>query len=98
MWRWCSIRTLKRIMNTPSQVPNLWSLVNLNNDCQRFRYSALKIRWRKYTRWARESYLYTVSELYNRLGLHGRLFADYEDMRDQVKSLIIETFGNKNLT
>ena len=98
MWRWCSIRTLKRIMKAPSQVPNLWSLVNLNNDCQRFRYSALKIRWRKYTRWARESYLYTVSELYNRLGLHGRLFADYEDMRDQIKSLIIETFGNQNLT
>ena len=98
MWRWCQTRTLKRILDTPGQTPYLWELINLNLDCQRFRYTALKTKFRKYTRWARESYLYIASELYNRLGLHGRHFEDYEEMRNQVKSQLISTFGNQNLT
>ena len=98
MWRWCSIRTFKRILGKPDQVPFLYSLVNLNTDTHyRVRYNALKTRWRKLTRWARESFLFTVTQLYNNLGLHGRLFADYEDMRDQIKSKIITSFGNRNL-
>ena len=32
MWRWCSIRTLKRILRKPDQVPFLYSMVNLNAD------------------------------------------------------------------
>ena len=98
MWRWCQIRTLKRILDLPGQTPHLWELVNLNLDCQRFRYTALKTKFRKYTRWAREAYLYTSSELYNRLGLHGRHFEDYAEMRTQVKGQLIATFGNQNLT
>ena len=98
MWRWCSIRTLKRILGKPSQVLYLWELTDINNDCQRFRYSALKTKWRKHTRWARESYLFSVTNLYNSLGLHGRHFEDYEDMRDRIKSLLVTTYGNKNLT
>lgn len=98
MWRWCSIRTLKRILGKPDQVPYLAALINLNKDTHyRVRYNALKTHWRKLTRWARESYLFSVTQLYNSLGLHGRLFADYEDMRDQIKNKLILTFGNKNL-
>ena len=98
-WRWCSIRTLRRIISQPGQVPYLWSLVNLNtNSHYTVRYNAFKTKFKKLTRWARESYLYSVTELYNLLGLHGRLYADYDDMKNQIKGKLISVFGNRNLT
>ena len=98
MWRWCSIRTLKRILGKPDQVPYLAALIDINSDSHyRVRYNALKTRWRRLTKWAREAFLFNVAQLYNQLGLHGRLFADYEDMRDQIKCTLISTFGNRNL-
>ena len=98
MWRWCSVRTLKRILRSPGQTPNLWSLVDMNTDPRyATRYNALKTRWSKFTRWARESYLYTVLETYNALGLHGRYFEDYEHMRDSVKAQLKTDYGNDNI-
>ena len=61
------------------------------------RYRALKLNWRKYTRWARDSFVNQATGYYNKLGLHGQHFEDYLDMRDKVKSRIIQEFGNKNL-
>ena len=98
MWRWCMIRTLKRIMGAPRQTPHLWEVVNLNTDPARnVRYNSLKLTWRKNTRWARDSYIYQAVDCYNSLGLHGRLFADYEDMRDQIQMSLISKWGNRNL-
>ena len=98
MWHWCCIRTLKRIMSTPRQVPHTWAIIDLNKDPLRnVRYNSLKLTWRRLTRWARESYVFCAESVYNTLGLHGRLFADYEDMRDQIKSSIIAHFGNANI-
>ena len=98
MWHWCCIRTLKRIMSTPRQVPHTWALLNMNTDPLRdVRYNSLKFHWRKLTRWARESFLFCSITVYNTLGLHGRLFADYEDMRDQIKASIIAHYGNINI-
>ena len=97
-WRWCSIRTLKRIISTPGQVPYLWNLVDLNNNSHyTVRYAAFKLKFKKLTRWARESFLFSVTQLYNQLGLHGRLYADYDDMKAQIKGTLIQTFGNRNL-
>ena len=98
MRRWCCIRTLKRIMQCPSQVPHLWDVVNLNQGpMHSVRYNALKLHWRKYTRWARDSFVYQATDLYNSMGLHGRGFEDYEDMRDQIKLTIRQMFGNRNV-
>ena len=98
MWHWCCIRTLKRIMGAPQQTPHLWNILNLNTDPLRnVRYNSLKLNWRKLTRWARESYVFCAVQGYNVLGLHGRLFADYEDMRDQIKSSITVHYGNANV-
>ena len=95
---WCCVRTLKRIMTHPSQTPNLWELVNMNEGAHYdVRYRALKLNWRKNTRWARDSFVSQATDLYNKLGLHGQGFEDYHDMRDRVKSKIIQEFGNKNL-
>ena len=98
MWRWCSVRTLKRIMRSPGQTPYLWSLIDMNTDPRYVtRYSALKTKWRKFTRWARESFLYTVVDTYNALGMHGRFFEDYEHMRDSVKAQLKTDYGNENI-
>ena len=98
MWHWCCIRTLKRIMGSPRQVPHTWKIINLNTDPLRnVRYNSLKLTWRKLTRWARESFVFCSVDVYNALGLHGRLFADYEDMRDQIKATITQHFGNANV-
>ena len=95
---WCCVRTLKRIMTHPSQTPNLWELVNMNEGpLHNVRYRALKLNWRKNTRWARDSFVSQATDLYNKLGMHGRAFEDYQDMRDKVKSDIVQKFGNKNL-
>ena len=59
MWHWCCIRTLKKVMKTPSQAPLLWTLLDQNEDPERpLRYNGMKVKWRKFTRWARESYAY----------------------------------------
>ena len=98
MRAWCCVRTLKRIMSHPGQTPHLWELVNMNEGALHdVRYRALKLNWRKFTRWARDSFLSQATDLYNKLGLHGQGFEDYHDMRDRVKSKIIQEFGNKNL-
>ena len=98
MWRWCCVRTFKRILKTPSQTPHLWSLVDMNADPRyNTRYNALKTKWRKHTRWARESFLFTVVDTYNALGLHGKYFEDYEHMRDSVKQQLKTDFGNENI-
>ena len=99
MYRWCQIRTLKRILSLQGgQTPHLWEILDLTTSTHySVRYQAIKLSWRKLTRWAREAYVFTSTMLYNELGLHGRLFADYEDMRDQVKNTLIWTFGNANL-
>ena len=98
MWHWCCIRTLKRIMKYPSQAPYLWSLLRQNEDPERpLRYNGLKLVWRSYTRWAYESYAYCAQHVWNLLNLHGRLFIDYEDMRDTIKMLIRNRFGNNNI-
>ena len=55
------------------------------------------MNWSKFTPWARSSYVYQAVAIYNELGLHGRGFEDYQEMRDQVKSTIISTYGNKNI-
>ena len=95
---WCCIRTLKRIMSLPAQTPHLWKLVNMNEGALHdVRYKALKLKWGKNTRWARDSYLSQATDQYNQLGLHGRLFEDYKEMRNVVKSAISNFFGNKNL-
>ena len=36
-------------------------------------------------------------DVYNALGLNGRLFTNYEDMRDQIKASITIHFGNANV-
>ena len=98
MWRWCCVRTFKRILKTPSQTPHLWSLVDVNADPRyNTRYNALKTKWRKHTRWARESFLFSVVDTYNALGLHGKYFEDYEHMRDSVKQQLKTDFGNENI-
>ena len=98
MWHWCSIRTLKRIMKYPSQAPYLWSLLRQNEDPERpLRYNGLKLVWRTYSRWAYESYAYCAQNVWNLLNLHGRLFIDYEDMRDTIKMLSRNRFGNDNI-
>ena len=98
MRRWCMLRTLKRILSCPSMVPHVWDLLNLNQGpMHNVRYNALKLHWRKYTRWARDSYVYQSTDLYNRLGLHGRGYEDYADMRDSIKLNIKLMFGNKNV-
>ena len=98
MWRWCSVRTLKRILGSPGQTPYLWKLINLNTDTRyETRYNALKTNWQKHTRWARESFLFTVVSTYNSLGLHGRYFEDYEHLRDSVKAQLKTEYGNLNI-
>ena len=85
-------------MALPSQTPHLWKLVNMNEgSIHDVRYKALKLKWGKNTRWARDSYLSQAADQYNQLGLHGRLFEDYKEMRNVVKSAISNFFGNKNL-
>ena len=66
-------------------------------DPMKLRYNSLKLNWSKLTRWARESFVYCASHTYNELGLHGRLFADYEDMRDQIRCTLVRTYGNANV-
>ena len=98
MWRWCSVRTLRRIMDHPGMTPHLWSLLDLNiNPRYETRYQAFKTKWKKHTRWARESFLFTVLDTYNELRIRGRYFEDYEHMRDTVKELIKTEFGNQNI-
>ena len=98
MRRWCMVRTLKRILNQPHQVPHTWDLINLNQGpLHNVRYNALKLHWRKNTRWARDSFLSQATKLYNLLGLHGRGYADYAEMRDSVKLNIKLMFGNRNV-
>ena len=94
---WCCIRTLKRIMSNPLQVPHLWEVVNLNQGpMHSVRYNALKLHWKKNTRWARDSFVYQATDYYNKLGLHSRGFEDYQDMRNQVKLTIRQMYGNRN--
>ena len=98
MWHWCCIRTLKRVMLNPSQAPHLWAVLDQNEDPERpLRYNGMKVTWRKFTRWARESFAWSSVATYNHLNLHGRLFANYEDMRDSVKMSIRNAYGNANL-
>ena len=61
------------------------------------RYNALKLHWRKYTRWTRDSFVFYATDLYNSMGLHGRGFKDYKDMSDQIKLTIKQMFGNRNV-
>ena len=98
MRTWCCVRTLKRFMEHPSQAPHTWDIINMNEGpLHDVRYRAVKLNWRKFSPWARNSYVYRATSLYNQLGLHGRCFEDYKDLRDQVKSTIISSFGNKNI-
>ena len=98
MRRWCLIRTLKRFLSRPEQVPHVWELINLNQGpLHNVRYNALKLHWRKYTRWARDSFVYQATDLYNVLGLHGRGYEDYKQMRDSITLNIKLMFGNLNL-
>ena len=98
MRRWCLIRTLKRFLDKPRQVPHVWELINLNQGpAHVIRYNSLKLHWRKYTRWARESFIYNSTSLYNALGMHGRGYEDYQQMRDSVKLNIKLMFGNSNI-
>ena len=98
MRAWCCVRTMRRFMDHPSQAPHTWDILNLNNDpLQNVRYRALKMNWTKFTPWARSSYVYQAVAIYNELGLHGRGFEDYQEMKDQVKSNIISLYGNKNI-
>ena len=91
-------QTLRRILAIPRQVSHLWEIVNLNQEPMRsVHYNALKLHWRKYTRWARDSFVYQATDLYNSMGLHGRGFEDYEDMRDQIKLTIRQMFSNRNV-
>ena len=61
------------------------------------RYRAVKLNWKRFTTWARSSFVYQAMTFLNQLGLHGRSYKDYKDMRHQVKSAIISKFGNKNI-
>ena len=92
------MRTLKRILGSPSQTPYLWELVDMNLDPRyATRYNALKTKWHKFTRWVRESYLYTVISTYNAMGMHGRYYEDYEHLRDSVKAQLRADYGNENI-
>ena len=100
MWHWCCIRTLKRIMSYSSQTPYVWNILDLNMApmySYSFRYNSLKLSWKKLTRWARESYVFCAQSVYNTLGLHGMKFKTYETMRDHIKMLIRNHFGNENI-
>ena len=98
MWRWGSIRTLKRILKDPEQVPFLWQNVDIaRGDHHEVRYRALGFKVKKKTRHIRESYLWSATNVYNDLGLHGRFFADYEEFREQVKDMIRLRYGNRNV-
>ena len=102
MWRWCCIRTLNRMIHCPRQAPFVWGIIKHNMEIGIFhyemRYKSLKLAWRRLTRWARESFVFCAVDVYNTLGLHGRAFADYKEMRDQIRSTLIRTFGNANVT
>ena len=99
MYRWCQIRTLKRILDwRGKQTPHLWQVIDLTTSTHySVRYQAIKLHWKKMTRWARESFAYTGTSLYNELGLWGRLFADKDDMKHQVTNNLLWRYGNKNL-
>lgn len=100
MWRWCCIRSLKRMIYNYTMVPHVWQIIKINVGVVQtytLRYNSLKLHWSKLTRWARESYVYCAVDVYNALGLHGRLFADYNDMRDQIRCTLIRHFGNLNI-
>ena len=98
MWRWSSIRTLKRILNWPPQVPFLWQNVDIaRGDHHEVRYKALGFKVKKKTRHIRESFLWNATNTYNDLGLHGRLFADYDEFRDRVCDEIRFRYGNRNV-
>ena len=72
--------------------------MDLNSDPRyNTRYTAVKTKWRKFTRWTRDSYLYTVIDTYNSLAMHGRYYEDYEHMRDSVKAQLKTDFGNENM-
>ena len=98
MYRWVCIRTLRRILSSPRMMPVTFDKLRLNSDPARnLRYNSLKTDWRVNTRWSRESYIMSAVSLYNELGLHGRLYADKDDARDQIQSSLIWTYGNSNL-
>ena len=85
-------------MSLPRMMPVTYDKLVLNTDPNRnLRYNSLKLDWKFSTKWARESYIAGVVSLYNELGLHGRLFADKDDARDQIQSSLMWTFGNRNL-
>ena len=98
MYRWVCIRTMRRMKDHPSMMPETYSKLKLNDDPQRdLRYNALKLEWKVSSKWTRESFISLVVGLYNRLGLHGRLFMDKEEARDSIKSSIVGAFGNINI-
>ena len=100
MWRWCLIRSLQRMIYNWRMVPNVWSIIKINMEgalTYNMRYNSLKLHWTKLSRWAQESFVYCATDVYNVLGLHGRLFADYIDMRDQIRNTLIRHFGNLNV-
>ena len=73
MYRWVCIRTMRRMKDGPSMMPETYSKLKLNDDPERnLRYNSLKIDWRVNTKWTRESYIARAVNLYNELGLHGR--------------------------
>ena len=79
-------------------MPETYAKLKLNDDPQRdLRYNALKLDWKVNSRWTRESFISLTVSLYNRLGLHGKLFMDKEEARDSIKSSIIGAFGNNNI-
>ena len=79
-------------------MPETYSKLKLNEDRERnLRYNSLKLDWKVNTKWTRESYIASVVNLHNELGLQGRLFANKEDARDQIKSSIVASYGNKNI-
>ena len=98
MYRWVCIRTMRRMKSGPGMMPETYFKLKLNEDPERnLCYNSLKLDWLVNTKWMRELYIVWAVSLYNELGLHGRLFADKEDARDQIKSSIILSFGNQNL-
>ena len=92
-------QTLRRILAIPRQVSHLWEIVNLNQEPMRsVHYNALKLHWRKYTRWTCDSFVYYTTNLNNSMGLHGRGFKDYKDMSDKIKLTIKQMFEHEHFT
>ena len=62
---WCCVRTLKRIMTSPGQTPNTWEVVNMNDGALHdVRYRAVKLNWRRFTHWARSSFIYQATNFF----------------------------------